>query len=134
MAIKFPDLETILVSYLKQALSSSQSSVAHNVHVATQHVPSGEAQPQKQVLVHASYNANQTEVTKFATVVLDIYANDSLEATELALHVAAVIQLCTGSEIKRATVRLGPVRTTEKGQQERRSLDIELVVLGSQFN
>lgn len=134
MAIIFPDLETILVSFLKQALSSSSSPIAQNVRIATQHVPGGTAPVEKQILVHASYNADQTEVSKFATAVLDIYANESVEATELALHVAAVIQSCTGSQIKRSTIRLGPVRTTEKGQQERRSLDIELVVLGSEFN
>lgn len=126
MAVIFPDAEKVIVAYLKQVLPN-------DVHVAVKK-PAPEAQvSQKQVVVNLAYNEERWFVTKLASLTLDCYAETYDEANALGLLTEALIRESVGEVIKRAIVRLGPVRTTELGQQERRSLDVELVIAGSQL-
>lgn len=128
----FPDIEKELVAYFKQALENLGTDLASDVRVATKHSQPDENTPNKQVVIIGSYNSETTDrVTKLASVTIEVYANDYATASALGLLVEALVRECTGSEIKRAEVRLGPVRTNEDGQQERRSLDVELVVKGT---
>jgi hypothetical protein len=134
MAVIFPDIEKTLVAYLKAALVANGSVTAQNVRVATKEAQPDEAQPAKEVVVTAAYNAERDYVLKTASVTLEVYANDYGTANSLSLLVEALIRGCTGDEIKRAEVRLGPVRVSEDGTQEKRYLDIGLSVKGTDLN
>lgn len=125
MAVIFPDIEATLVSYLKTSLTAWGES---SVRVATKKAQPDETQPAKEVIVIAAYNDEQDYVLKNATVTLEVYAQDDITCTNLALLVEALIRGCTGSQIKRAEVRLGPVRTPEDGPFEKRSIDVALMV------
>lgn len=125
MAVIFPDIEATLVSYLKTALATKGESA---VRVATKRAQPDETQPTKEVVVIAAYNDEQDYVLKNATVTLEVYAQDDITCTNLALLVEALIRGCTGAQIKRAEVRLGPVRISENGPYEKRALDVALVV------
>lgn len=128
----FPDIEKTLVAYFKQALEAQETELAADVRVATKHSQPDETTPSKQLVIVASYDQETTDkVTRLASVTLDVYADDYATASSLALLVEALARECTGAEIKRAELRLGPVRTSEEGQQERRSLDVELTVKGT---
>jgi len=126
----FPDIEVTLVSYLKSALTSAGES---SVRVATKKAQPDDTQPTEQVVVIAAYNYEVEFVTKVATVTLEVYANTYARANTLGLLVESLIRGAVGEHIKKVDVRLGPVRTTEEGEQERRSLDVEVIVKGSDF-
>lgn len=126
MPVLYPDIEQTLVSYFNTVLEGE------NVRVATKHSPPGESTPPAQLVITASYGAETGQrVTKDASVVLEIYAASYADASSLALYVEALVRDCVGDQIKKAEVRLGPVRTTEVSGQEKRSLDVALVVKGT---
>lgn len=130
----FPDIEKVLVAYFKQALDDYGTELASNVRVATKYSQPDEDTPAKQVVIVGAYN-NETNarVTRTGSVTIDVYADDYATASELALLVEALVRNCMGNEIKMAEVRLGPVRTTEQGMQERRSLDVGIVIKGNEI-
>jgi hypothetical protein len=123
----FPDVEIVLVSYLKSALASSGES---SVRVGTKKSQPDQTRPAEQVVVIASYDFEVEYVTKLATATIEVYANTYARANRLGLLVESLIRGSVGEDIKRVRVRLGPVRTTEESDQERRSLDVELVIKG----
>jgi hypothetical protein len=124
MAVLFPDVEKILIAFLKQSLPE-------DVYVSVKKpAPEAQASP-KQVIVNLSYNQERWFVTKLCSLTLECYAESYDDANALGLLTEALIRESVGEVVKRVTVRLGPVRTTEEGQQERRSLDVELVIAGS---
>lgn len=126
MPILYPDIEQTLVSYFNGALDGE------NVRVATKHSPPGQSTPAKQLVITVSYGSETGQrVTKDATATLEVYADTYAGASSLGLLVEALVRDCVGEEIKRAEVRLGPVRTTEVSGQEKRSLDVALVVKGA---
>lgn len=124
MAVIFPDIEKTLVTYFASALGSG-------VRVATKHSQPDENMPDSQLVITAAYGAETGDrVTKEVTVTLDAFADSYADASELGLLVEALVRDCVGTEIKRAEVRLGPVRTNEDSEQECRSLDVSLIVKG----
>jgi hypothetical protein len=125
MAVIFPDVETTLVSYFNTALAGQ------NVRVGTKKAQPDEGPYPKELVIIVAYNDEVQYVTKRATVTLDVFADNYASASTLALLVESLIRGSVGEQIKRVTVRLGPVRTNEEGEQERRSIDVELVVKGS---
>lgn len=128
----FPDIEKTLVAYFSQALQNTNTELAEDVRVATKHSQPDENTPSKQLVINAAYNADTLDrVTKLASVTLEVYADDYATASSLAFLIEALARECTGDEIKRVEVRLGPVRTGEETQQERRSLDLEVTVKGT---
>jgi hypothetical protein len=129
----FPDVEVVLVSYFNSALAALATPLSNGVRVGTKKAQPDQAQPAKEIVINVGYNEEVEYVTKVATVTLEVYANDYGTASQLGLLTEALIRNATGSTIKKVEVRLGPVRTTEEGQQERRSIDVELVVKGSTF-
>jgi trehalose/maltose hydrolase-like predicted phosphorylase len=131
MAVIFPDIEKTLVAYLNDALAASASEVAQDVRVATKKAQPDEALPEKEAVLTAAYNAEQNYVTKTASVTIEVYADTYANANALSLLIAALIPGCVGEEIKMAEVRLGPVRIGEDNTQEKRYLDVGLVVKGT---
>lgn len=126
MAVIFPDIEQTLVAYFNTALTGQ------NVRVATKHSPAGQTTPAKQLVITVSYGSEtDARVTKDATATLEVYADTYADASSLGLLVESLVRGCVGAQIKRAEVRLGPVRTTEDSSQEKRSLDVALVVKGT---
>lgn len=127
----FPDVELLLVEYLQTQLDLQATTLASNVRVATKVAPPNITRPAKQLVVNASYSQEFDFVLKRATVTLDVYASNYADATNLGLLVEALVRGATGTQIKAVTVLLGPVRTTEETDYERRSLDVEVVVKGT---
>jgi hypothetical protein len=105
--------------------------LATGVRVGTKKAQPDEAQPTKEIVLTGAYNTEQNYVTKTASVTLEVYANDYATANELSLLVEALVRGCVGEEIKLAEVRLGPVRISEDSTQEKRYLDVGLVVKGT---
>lgn len=124
MAVLFPDVEIALVTYLNNALPNE-------VLVATKKPAADASQPSKQVIINAAYNGERELVTKVVSLTIDVYADTYANANALGLLVESKIRDCVGDPIKKATVLLGPVRTAEPSDMEKRSLDIELVVKGA---
>lgn len=131
MAVIFPDVELVLVEYLQTALDLQATALATGVRVATKVAPPDVSRPAKQVVLNAGYNEETNYVLKRATITIDVYALDYATATDLGLLVEALIRGAAGSQIKQVTVRLGPIRTTEETDYERRSLDVEIMVKGT---
>ena len=131
MAVIFPDVEATLVGYFNSAFTALGSALATDVRVATKKAQPDETQPAKQLVINAAYNGEQDYVTKLASVTLEVYATDYGTANQLGLLVESLIRGSTGNEIKRVTVRLGPVRTVEESDYEKRSIDAEIVVKGT---
>jgi hypothetical protein len=127
----FPDVEVVLVSYFNTALAALGTPLATGVRVATRKAPPSPTPPAKELIINVSYNEEAMFVTRLATVTLEVYADSYGVANQLGLLVEALIRGAVGEDIKRVEVRLGPVRTTESSQQERRSIDVELVIKGS---
>lgn len=131
MAVIFPDLELLLVSYFNTALAAQGTALATDVRVGTKHTQPDEELPAKQIVIQASYNGETVDrVTQLGSAVIDVYADDYGTASQLSLLVDALVRGCTGEHIKRATVRL-IARTSEEGMQERRSLDVEFIIKGT---
>lgn len=131
MAIIYPDIEKIVVSFLKNELDSLSDPLAADVRVATKKAAPDEVQPAKQVVIVGSYNSTLDGPLKAASLVVDVYAADYETASSLALLVAALIVECIGDPIKRAVVVVGPVRLTDETPDEKRSLSVDLTVKGS---
>ena len=123
MAVLFPDVEVALVAYLKSALPN-------DVFVATKKPAADVSNPAQQVIINAAYNTEREFVTKVVSLTVDVYADTYANANQLGLLVESKIRGCVGDTIKRARVLLGPVRTAEPSDMEKRSLDIELIVKG----
>lgn len=128
MAVIFPDIEKTLVAYFNTALPANGMA---DVRVATKKAQPDEAQPEKEIVLTVAYNAEENFVMRTASATIEIYAADYATANELALLVDALVRDCTGTEIKLAEVRLGPVRIGEEGPYEKRYLDVRLVVKGT---
>jgi hypothetical protein len=128
MAVIFPDIEKTLVTYLNDVLPEHG---ATGVRVGTKKAQPDQAQPGKEIVLTAAYNAEQDYVRKTASVTVEIYADTYANANALSLLVAALMPGCVGDEIKLAEVRLGPVRIGEDSTQEKRYLDVGLVVKGT---
>jgi hypothetical protein len=129
MAVTFPDVESTIVAYLKTALAST---AFPNAWVATKRAQPDEAPyPTEQVIVHVSYGPETQYVLRTATLVLDCYAQDDMTASNLGFVVESAIRGVAGNPIKRVEVVLGPVRRRDVSGEELRSLDIQLVVKGS---
>jgi hypothetical protein len=126
VAVIYPDIEQTLVTYFNTALEGS------DVRVATKHSPPSGPTPTMQLVITVAYGQETGQrVTKDASLTLEVYADSYADASGLALYVESLVRDCVGEEIKRAEVRLGPVRTTEDSGQEKRSLDVALVVKGT---
>lgn len=124
----FPDIEKILVAYFNEALADQ------GVRVGTKFAQPDEETPDKQLIIIASLDQETADrVTRQGTVTLEVYASDYSTASELGYLVESLVRGATVQGIKRTTVRLGPVRTTEDSQLERRSLDVEVVVQGHEL-
>lgn len=121
MSIIYTDIEKTLVAHLKTALGSG-------VHVGTKKVAPDLTQPAQQVVIQVSWAGQKTLVTRYAGVVLDIYADGDIAASDLALLVEAHLRTATVSPIKQVNIISGPVRLGDETEQEKRSISAEVVV------
>lgn len=121
----YPDIEKTLVSHLQTSLGSG-------VWVSTKKpAPDVEAEvPTSQVVVNVAYANEKEIVTRYAGVVIDVYAEDYGTASDLAFIVEGYLRTVIGTQIKKVDIITGPVRTSEEGEQERRTISAELVVKG----
>ena len=127
MAVLFPDVEKTVVSFLNAQLSGSDYA---GTRVATKKALPDEAQPSKQIVVTVAYNGEQNYVLKTASLTIEVYADDYATASGLALWVESKIRDIVGDPIKQAEVVLGPVRGADETHQEKRMLDVQLLVKG----
>lgn len=127
MAVLFPDVEKTVVAYLGAQLAGSDYA---GTRVATKKALPDEAQPSKQIVVTAAYSAEQNYVLKGASLTLEIYADDYATASGLALWVESKIRGVVGDPIKQAEVVVGPVRGADESHQEKRMIDVQLLVKG----
>lgn len=127
MAVIFPDIEPILVSHLSDSLA--------DFGYADAYVATKKAQPDDpqdiQVIVTASYGRTTDYVVRDASAVIDVYANDYETASTVGMLTAAVILGAPAEHIKKVEVVLGPVRQSDEGPQEKRSLSVDFVIKGS---
>lgn len=126
--IIFSDLEIILVDYLKEQLEAIDMA---DVKVS---VKKSKENNLKEVIITANYIDEVTRVHRNATAVLDIYAPTYGEANSLSLTVESLIREATVGDIKKVEVVLGPTRTTELTQSERRSISVDLVIKANNYN
>lgn len=122
--IIYPDIEKTLVAYLEGVLDS-------DVRVGTIKLAGDAEQPAKQVLVQVTYSNDRTPVTRFAGVVVDIFADTYAEASDLAFLVEAYLREATGEHIKKVELIAGPARIAEETAQQRRTISLEVTVKGS---
>lgn len=131
MSVIFPDIEKIIIAYLNTRFASIGSELSTGVRVAVSKTPPDEVQPSKEIVITAAYANEVNFVTKNASVTIEVYASDYSVASDLALLVEAVIRDVVGDHVKAAEVSIGPTRIIEKGTQEKRYLDVSLVVKGT---
>lgn len=124
----FPDIEPILVAHLKNSLSDLGYS---DVRVSTKKAPADVTQPAKQVVIIAAYNQTLDYVRRQASAVIEVYADEYADASELGMLVATLILQVPGDDIKKAEVVLGPVRQADDTKKEKRSMSVDFVVKGS---
>lgn len=128
MTVIYPDIEKVLVAYLQDALGAG-------VHVATKKVAPDLEQPEYQVVLTATYGSEKTPVSRFAGVVLEVYADSYADASDLALTVEAELRGIPHSSgpIKALEILSGPTRLGEETEQEKRSLAAEVVVKAATY-
>lgn len=125
--ISFPDVEIDLVSYFNTALTNA----GETVKVGTVKTPPDEVQPDKELVINVSYGSEIDFVMRDATATLEVYASSYGAANSLGLLVDKLVRGATGSVIKKAEVLSGPLRLPEEGPQERRGLDVALIIKGT---
>lgn len=123
----FPDVEKTLVGYFKTAFTTA----GETVRVGTRKSPPDKPRPPKELVINVSYQSEQDFVMKDAIVTLEVYADTYEDANAIALLTESLVRGCVGSEIKRAEVLAGPIRTREEGPQEKRYLDVSLTIKGT---
>lgn len=120
MAVIYADIEATLVAYLKTALP--------DVHIATKKVGPDKEQPEKQIVITVAWAGDKEQVLKYAGVVLDVYADNDIACTNLALLAEAHLREATVDAIKKVVIIAGPIRQTEDSNQEKRSISAEVTV------
>lgn len=120
--IAYPDIEAIVVEYLADLFATA--------HVATKRAQPGSNEP-LQIVVNGGYAETMDDVRRMASVVIEVLHEDSVTATDMALQVESAIREIKGQVIKRVDVTLGPVRVSEDGPFEKRSMSVDFVVKGS---
>lgn len=121
MAVIYEDIETTLVSHLQNALGSE-------VRVGTKKLGPDQIQPAKQVVVTANWAGDKEDMLKYAGVILDIFADGDIEASNLALLVEAKLRTATVGPIKKVGIIAGPIRQADETTQEKRSISAEVTV------
>lgn len=129
MAVIFPDIEALVVSYLNDVLAERNMT---GIRVGTKKLPAGSTPPEvAEVVVVGNYTGTLDAVRSDATLTIDVYADDYGTASDTARTIGALVVQIPGEEIKRAVVTLGPVRLSDEAPLEKRSMTVELVVKGS---
>jgi hypothetical protein len=126
--IKYSDIEVILISYLKEKFEELEMD---DILVS---VKKSKNNNLKEIIITANYNDEFTPVHRNASAVIDIYAPSYGEANSLSLIVEALIREATIEDIKKVEVVLGPTRTTELTQSERRSISVDLIIQANNYN
>jgi len=121
--IIYPDIEKILVSFLKTRLSAIAG--YENVKVST--IKSMDDKL-SEVIINGNYNGDISQVHRTASAVIDVYSDTYEKASSLSLLIDSLIREATVEGIKKVEVVLGPTRTAESSQSERRSLSVDFVV------
>jgi hypothetical protein len=119
----YPDIEKILVSYVKTTLNAIAG--YENVKVST--IKSTDDKL-SEVVITASYNSDINQVMRNASAVIDVYSDTYEKASTLSLLVDSIIREATVDGIKKVDVVLGPTRTAEASQSELRSLSVDFIV------
>lgn len=127
----FPDIEKTLVAYFNSALAGVGTELASNVRVATKKAQPDDEQPAKEIVITASYDNEDNYVLKSGIVTIQVFADSYEAANQLSLLVESLSRGCVGEEIKRAEVRLGPVRMAEATEQEKRYLELAVQIKGT---
>ena len=122
----YPDIEKILVSYIKSTLNIMTG--YETVKVST---IKSKNDLISEVVITGSYNTDINQLTRSASAVIDVYADSYDKANTLALLVDAIIRTATVEGVKKVDVVVGPTRTAEASQSEKRSLSIDLTVKGN---
>jgi hypothetical protein len=121
----YPDIEKIIVSYLSNALTNiGETDVKVRINKSKDN-------DIKEVIITGSYTSEISPVHKTASIVVDIYCPTHEEANTLSLIVDSLIRGATVEGIKKVDVVLGPVRTAEASQSQKRSMSVDLVVQAS---
>lgn len=126
--IIFEDIEKTLVAYLKETFEYEGE---QNIIVSTK---KSKQNGLKEVIITANYVNEITQVHRNASAVLDIYAPTYAEASRLGFLTEAFIREATVGDIKKVEVVLGPTRTTEQTESERRSISVDLVIKANNYN
>lgn len=119
----YPDIEKVVIAYLKANLLTITG--YENVNIATIKSKNNNL---NEVIITGAYNSDINQVMRNASAVIDIYANSYEEANTLALLTDALIREATVNNIKQVLVVVGPTRTIEQSQQEKRSISVDFVV------
>lgn len=121
--IIYPDLETVLVGYLKDELDDT-------VYVSVKAAPADtDPMPATQVIVSVSPSAEKTPVTRYANVLVECYGLTYSAANELGLYVEALLRNATTTgHIKSVEVLVGPVRIADESAYEKRNISAEVVI------
>lgn len=128
MAVIFPDVEAIIIPYLVDALSTWGT-----VRVGTKKLPPEAPEVGYEVVVLGNYDGTLDPVRARLSLTVDVYGIDYEQTSQLALLVAALITEAPSTFVKRATVILGPMRLEEPGVTEKRSMEAELIIKGSEL-
>lgn len=120
--LTYPDIETDLITFFQTYLP--------DVRVGTKKLPPSEPQPDEQIVITAAYAGDKNQTLRYANVTLEVFANTSITANNLALQVEAYLRTATGQNIKKVEMLVGPIRVAEQGPQELRSMTAELTVKG----
>jgi|688.fasta_scaffold719598_2 hypothetical protein len=122
--IYYKDVEKELVEFFVDKLGTS-------VNVSTKKLPADDPDAvANQLVLTVSPSGDKTPVTRFYGVVLEIYAEDYSEASNLSRSVEMYLRQAPEftDSIKRVDIVSGPIRLAEEGLQEKRSLSADLVV------
>lgn len=126
--IIFSDIETVLVEHMKQKFNEL------NMDDIIVSVKKSKQNGLKEVIITGNYNDEFTPVHRSASAVIDVYAPTYGEANSLSLIVEALIREATVGDIKKVEVVLGPTRTTELTESERRSISVDLIIKANNYN
>ncbi|HKY57663.1 MAG TPA: hypothetical protein VJL80_06470 [Aeromicrobium sp.] len=126
-AIVFPDVELVVVEYLRAALAARPESFADaKVDIR---VPS--TVPPRLVWVRRDGGTRQEATREVARVSINIFAGTEADATDLARLVRALLWAAPdGDPILRVNDFSGPVAIPDESQRKRRFFGVEVHIRG----
>jgi hypothetical protein len=127
----FPDVESILVERVVDALDAETDPIAAGVFVSVRKPPPNlSPYPSKIVTIRTQGASTLTpDLLRLEAIGVNVYAESYGDANSLARIVESVIRAAYGGYLKRVDATAAPTRVNNDGKEEQRYFTFNIVVM-----